>query len=187
MGTMIQFLFWGISFITVWLSLVWIEFLLNPVKEERNNGALPSVTIGIPAYNEESTVGGTLESLAKLDYPKDKLKVIVANDGSTDGTAEIVKKYTQKYSFIRLINKEPSPMARKQEIAPIRFRLKLRNAILVVIDFVLEILPHRRNINQAIAPKTKIAARKVAIKMLPIMNESACQIARPQKTLSMGR
>jgi cellulose synthase/poly-beta-1,6-N-acetylglucosamine synthase-like glycosyltransferase len=40
-----------------------------------------------------------------LDYPKDKLKIIVVDDGSTDGTAEKVKKYLS-HSQIQLIQKE---------------------------------------------------------------------------------
>lgn len=54
---------------------------------------LPSVTIIVPVYNEETTVTTTVFSLLKLDYPKDKLKIIIVNDGSTDGTDRIIKRF----------------------------------------------------------------------------------------------
>jgi len=54
---------------------------------------LPKVSIIIPAYNEEETLGKLLDSLMKLNYPKKKLEVIVVDDGSTDRTGEIVKKF----------------------------------------------------------------------------------------------
>jgi len=53
----------------------------------------PSITICVPAHNEENTIARTLESLLKLDYPKNKIKIVVVNDGSTDKTLEIAKKY----------------------------------------------------------------------------------------------
>lgn len=53
----------------------------------------PSVAIIVPCFNEESTVGKTIESLLALTYPKDKLQVIVVNDGSTDNTYAVAKHY----------------------------------------------------------------------------------------------
>lgn len=51
----------------------------------------PFVSIVVPAYNEEDTVGRTVQNLKKLIYPKNKFEIIVVNDGSTDRTGEIVK------------------------------------------------------------------------------------------------
>lgn len=50
----------------------------------------PSVTIMVAAYNEEAVIEGCLRSLAGLDYPRDKLDILVINDRSRDGTREIV-------------------------------------------------------------------------------------------------
>lgn len=54
----------------------------------------PMVTLAIPAYNEEDSIAMTIESVLDLDYPEDKLEVIVVDDGSQDDTAEVVKEYT---------------------------------------------------------------------------------------------
>jgi len=53
----------------------------------------PSVTIIMPCWNESKTVHGTVESLLALDYPKDKLFVIIVDDGSTDNTWEEMQIY----------------------------------------------------------------------------------------------
>jgi len=53
----------------------------------------PTCSIMIPAHNEAVVIGATIESMLKLDYPKDKLKIIVINDGSTDATQEIIQSY----------------------------------------------------------------------------------------------
>jgi len=51
----------------------------------------PKVAIIVPAYNEEKSIKESIFSLANLDYPKDKLKIIVVNDGSTDKTSFLAK------------------------------------------------------------------------------------------------
>ncbi len=53
----------------------------------------PSITIIIQAYNEEKTIGKTISSALSLEYPKNKLKILVVNDGSTDKTAHVARKY----------------------------------------------------------------------------------------------
>ncbi|MEW6213674.1 MAG: glycosyltransferase [Nitrospirota bacterium] len=52
-----------------------------------------AVSIIIPAYNEEKLLPACLESLSNLNYPKDKFEVIVVDNGSTDKTREIARKY----------------------------------------------------------------------------------------------
>ena len=50
----------------------------------------PSCTIMIPAHNEAKVIGKTVEAMLNLEYPKDKLTIMVINDGSKDETASIV-------------------------------------------------------------------------------------------------
>ena len=51
----------------------------------------PAVSVIVPAYNEEKTLAKTVSSLLRMDYPKDKIEVIVVDDGSKDRTYEIEK------------------------------------------------------------------------------------------------
>lgn len=53
----------------------------------------PSCTILIPAHNEEVVIGNTIEAMLKLQYPADKLKIMVINDGSKDRTRDIIESY----------------------------------------------------------------------------------------------
>ena len=52
---------------------------------------LPTVSIVIPARNEESFIGQCVESIRRLDYPRDRLEIIVADSCSRDRTAEIAR------------------------------------------------------------------------------------------------
>ena len=53
----------------------------------------PTVTILITAYNEEKAIRSKLENTFQIEYPKDKLEILVASDGSSDRTDEIVKEF----------------------------------------------------------------------------------------------
>ena len=60
------------------------------------DASLPPVSILIPARNEEVVIAQTLEKILALDYPSDKMEVIVINDGSTDRTQSILEAYREK-------------------------------------------------------------------------------------------
>ncbi|MHA1859724.1 MAG: glycosyltransferase [Candidatus Asgardarchaeia archaeon] len=53
----------------------------------------PIVSVVIPAYNEEKDLPATMKSILNLNYPRDKLDIIIVDDGSTDRTYEIAKAY----------------------------------------------------------------------------------------------
>jgi glycosyltransferase involved in cell wall biosynthesis len=59
----------------------------------------PSVTIIVPCWNEEKTLRRTVLSLQALDYPKNKISLFLVDDGSTDGTWNVMKRFA-KYSNI---------------------------------------------------------------------------------------
>ena len=55
----------------------------------RGGDALPTVTVIIAAHNEESVIARRVENLRGLDYPSDRLEIVVTSDGSTDATEEL--------------------------------------------------------------------------------------------------
>jgi cellulose synthase/poly-beta-1,6-N-acetylglucosamine synthase-like glycosyltransferase len=61
-----------------------------------------SVALVICALNEESVIGRKIENSLALDYPREKLEIVVISDGSTDGTSQIAGKY--KAAGVRLID-----------------------------------------------------------------------------------
>ncbi len=64
----------------------------------------PSCSILIPAHNEQTVIGATIEAMLALDYPPDKLKVIVINDGSTDGTRDIINYFVENDPRVELFD-----------------------------------------------------------------------------------
>lgn len=64
----------------------------------------PKVSIIVPARNEEAVLGTLLRSLNQLDYPD--YEVIVVDDQSTDGTAEVAEKFSH---FVKLVRGQPCP------------------------------------------------------------------------------
>ena len=74
----------------------------------------PLVSIVIPARNEENTIQRCIDSLAKSDYPKNRLEIIVVDGMSEDGTVEVVKRLSAENSQIRLLpnEKKITPVAR---------------------------------------------------------------------------
>jgi cellulose synthase/poly-beta-1,6-N-acetylglucosamine synthase-like glycosyltransferase len=86
----------------LFLSLYFEVFLLITYFEKQDEvhasaphklSIYPTVTIMVPVWNEEKTVSGTINSLLQMDYPKDKLSVLAIDDGSTDGTWEVLKSF----------------------------------------------------------------------------------------------
>ena len=95
--TIINYIAW---YIFVFISVVWILVFLQNKNKIRDTTVktykLPSVTVIIPAYNEEKTIEKTIKSVLSLNYPKELLDVIVVNDCSTDRTKHIAEKFTSK-------------------------------------------------------------------------------------------
>ncbi len=62
-------------------------------RSARKGDITPFITVIIAAHNEEHIISDKLENTLSLDYPNDRLEIIVASDGSTDQTETIVSKY----------------------------------------------------------------------------------------------
>lgn len=73
-------------------------------KSVRRADTTPTVSLLIPAYNEEAHIEATLRNKLSLDYPPDKLEIIVISDGSTDGTDALVQAVA--HPQVRLIRQE---------------------------------------------------------------------------------
>jgi cellulose synthase/poly-beta-1,6-N-acetylglucosamine synthase-like glycosyltransferase len=66
---------------------------IKPVRVLRDEHYLPEITLLILAYNEEEEIEAKLLNCLELDYPKDRIQILIASDGSTDATNRIVNKY----------------------------------------------------------------------------------------------
>jgi len=65
------------------------------------------VSVVLPTYNRKRILVNCLDSLSKQTYPKKSYEVVIVDDGSTDGTEEVVKKFTKKLNihYIKQKNK----------------------------------------------------------------------------------
>ena len=95
---MIELFFWVSIFLVCFtyigypVSLKILDIFISK-KVKKNDDFLPSVSLIITAHNEESRIEKKLENSINLEYPPEKLQIIVTSDGSTDQTNDIVKKY----------------------------------------------------------------------------------------------
>jgi cellulose synthase/poly-beta-1,6-N-acetylglucosamine synthase-like glycosyltransferase len=71
-------------------------------RKPRTQNITPRVSLLIAAYNEEAHIEAKLVNSLALDYPKDRLEIVVASDGSTDRTDAVVKRF--RAQGVRLIS-----------------------------------------------------------------------------------
>jgi hyaluronan synthase len=67
-------------------------------------GHRPSVTIVVPAFNEEDGIAGTIASCVGVDYPRELLEIIIVNDGSTDATWDRMLAAKQRFPQVTIID-----------------------------------------------------------------------------------
>jgi cellulose synthase/poly-beta-1,6-N-acetylglucosamine synthase-like glycosyltransferase len=60
------------------------------------SGYQPSISIVVPAYNEETQIGGAIDALLAQNYPRDKTQILILSDASTDATDHIVSTYAHR-------------------------------------------------------------------------------------------
>lgn len=99
----------------VFLLISFFDSFANRKKAEetlkqynRDSADAPTVTIFVPCYNEEETIIPTIESLLLSNYPKDKLDILVVDDGSKDSTYTLVTNYIEthpEHKNLRVVTK----------------------------------------------------------------------------------
>lgn len=92
-------------YIEVFFLITYFEFHKNGQNSHYLPKKLPSVSIMVPVWNEEKTVLKTIFSLLKLNYPREKLKIVIIDDGSIDKTWQVVQRFS-KNKQVKLLRKE---------------------------------------------------------------------------------
>jgi peptidoglycan-N-acetylglucosamine deacetylase len=95
-------------FFEVFLLITYLEVREQIKREDalvaRGPQSFPSVTVIVPCFNEEKTVAATVKSILKLEYPREKLSLILVDDGSTDDTWQALQKF-KGHPQIRVLSK----------------------------------------------------------------------------------
>ena len=100
-------LFWGSLGALFWTHVGYagaaaLVARLRP-RPVRKGGDLPTVSLIVAAWNEEAVIERRLDNLLALDYPPDKLEIVVASDASTDRTHELVEAVAAREPRVRLL------------------------------------------------------------------------------------
>lgn len=98
----------------------------RPVKKGK---ITPYVSLVIPAYNEEKNIGAKLNEISNLDYPKEKMEVVVVSDASSDKTDEIVRSFSDKGIRLYRLRERSGKIAAYRNVLPL-----LRGEIIVFSD-----------------------------------------------------
>ncbi|MEO0019495.1 MAG: glycosyltransferase family 2 protein [candidate division WOR-3 bacterium] len=84
--------------------ILWLLVKIYRSKTPQGEGyQLPKVTVAIAAWNEELTIEAKLHNCLSLEYPKEKMEILVGTDAVTDRTNEIVLRFAENDSRIHLI------------------------------------------------------------------------------------
>ncbi|WP_238989714.1 glycosyltransferase [Streptococcus uberis] len=105
--TLMTILFWISVFMIIWANIGYPFFILTlgkiiDKKNFKRKDYEPTVTIMIVAHNEEKVIENKLKNVLNLNYPKEKLSILVTSDNSTDRTNEIVQMYAERFDNISL-------------------------------------------------------------------------------------
>ena len=103
--TFVDLVFFTYTFIGLYMLSLYI-FLYIPNRKlmfTHPQGKAEPVSVIMPCYNGARTIGAAIEHVLQLNYPKEMLEIIVIDDLSKDNSVEVIKKYTKKYSNVRLI------------------------------------------------------------------------------------
>ena len=105
MEVWLERLFW---FSAIMVALVTVGYpiflaLSGPLvrRRRRLDDAEPTVSLIVSAYNEEAVIARRLGNALELDYPRERLEIIVASDGSTDRTDDIVRSFADRGVLLR--------------------------------------------------------------------------------------
>src|SRR4029079_7282976 len=106
---MLKTLFWGSAAALAWTHAGYplADGALARVRERRigkDPAAEPSVAVIVSAYNEETVIDRRLANLLALDYPGDRLEIVVASDASSDRTNELVEAGAAHEPRVRLLD-----------------------------------------------------------------------------------
>ena len=86
-------------------------------REVKSAAVLPSVTFIVTVHNEEARIKDKLENTFSLDYPKSKLQILVASDGSSDRTNDIVRDYcSQGAVLLEMSDRRGKESAQKEAV-----------------------------------------------------------------------
>lgn len=112
----VEILFWVAAFLIfytyvgygliVWLWVksrnLWYHKIPTPTTASTHD-SWPTVTVVVPAYNEQACIAQKWHNTLALNYPKQCIQLLFVTEGSTDGTTEVIAELAKDHSYVRVI------------------------------------------------------------------------------------
>ena len=147
---------WGLAllctFMFIYALFLNLSYKLKKRKLEKypqiiNENYKPSVTVMIPAHNEEGVISNTVQNILNMDY--ENFDIIVIDDRSTDNTASVIKDLEQKYEKVTALIRAKDAFPGKSAVLNDAFKVAKGEAILVFDadatvepDFLSKLIPY---------------------------------------------
>jgi cellulose synthase/poly-beta-1,6-N-acetylglucosamine synthase-like glycosyltransferase len=121
-GTTDAFVFWVALLLMAYVHLgypaaAWMRATIKPLRHTRAP-IEPAVTVVVVAHNEAHRIAARLDNLFALDYPKEKIEIVLASDGSTDDTVDIARRYEDAGLIVRAFHKRRGKAAVLNDVIP---------------------------------------------------------------------
>ena len=102
-------------------------------RKQKPPADLPGVSVVVCARNEEHSIRRCLESLVRLDYPHDKMEILLVDDESEDSTRSILDDYAARYAFFKVLSTggEPCDLPAKQR--PLNLGIRQSSGEIVLV------------------------------------------------------
>ena len=129
---------WGLAFLcalmTIYVLFSNLSYKLKTRKLKKypeiiNENYKPSVTIMIPAHNEEGVIENTVKNILNLDY--ENFDIIVIDDRSTDNTASVIKDLEKRYENVTALIRDKDAFPGKSAVLNDAYKIAKGEAILV--------------------------------------------------------
>src|SRR5690606_17413432 len=120
--------------------LVWLwarlrgESFKSGAAETERSGFRPMVSVLVVAHNEASRIAQRIDNLLALDYPRDRLEIVIASDASSDGTVELARIYQNQGVRVVAFNKHRGKPGVLNDMIP-----RLCGEIVVLMDVRQEV------------------------------------------------
>lgn len=111
------------------VSLALLRLVLGDRSRHARGDGLPSITMVISAYNEERVIRQKIENSLALDYPSDRMEIVVISDGSTDRTEDIAREFVDRGVRLRAFQGRQGKVACLNQVLP-----SLRSDLVVMSD-----------------------------------------------------
>lgn len=147
---------WGLAFLCTFMFIYAMFMNLSYKFQKRklqkypqviNPDYKPFVTVMIPAHNEESVIGTTVQNILNMDY--ENFEVIVIDDRSSDNTAAVIKDLENRFDKVTALIRTPDAFPGKSAVLNDAFKIAKGEAVLVFDadatvdpDFLSKLIPH---------------------------------------------